>query len=535
MYETLADAVAHLDSPERGFHFAPSALDNTNKCDAISYRDIKKRAQSLALKYWSVDAKPKDTVVLMFADQREFIHAFLSAICAGLVVAPVAPPNLTESPEDYTHRVERIRKITNAKFILTSEIFVSVLQPLFSNTKLITLSEIDRSDEQGKLPQLKGSDLALVQFTSGSTAAPKGVAITHSNLVANAEAIKQALAVNPEMDRGVSWLPMHHDMGLIGFLVTPVLCQTSIWYLAPLDFARRPQRWLDLMHEVKATISIAPNFGYDLVTRRLKNEEVTKWDLSHWRVAGCGGEPVKPNVLHSFYELLKDTGFNSKAFAPSYGLAEATLAVTMSPLNIGVSTHQSTYQDQKEKTLVSSGKTVSCAEIRIVSTEGTPLPDGCEGEIQVKGPAVAEFFWTEKGICKACDSEGWLSTGDLGILHKGNLHVSGRIKEVVALNGCKYHPHDIEECALNIEGIKRGKIVAFGRPSASSEQLVIMIETYSPENSDEIKRKVRTRIREKLGLSVADVVTVGRGNISRTTSGKLQRSKIREQYLAKSG
>ncbi len=528
MYETLADAIDALSSPERGFHFtsgdAPTYF--------LDYYQLRERVRSLARKLAAVGGNRGEPTILLFADQAEFVLVFLAAIRAGLVAVPVYPPTLTGNLDEYAARIERVRRITCSRLILTSDALMYPLQPFLPDARLVALSEIDAVSERGELPRIQSSDAALIQFTSGSTAAPKGVALAHRNLIANAVAIKQALELDPQRDRSVSWLPLHHDMGLIGFLVTPILTQVSNWYLPPLEFARRPYRWLDLLSQTRATVSFAPNFGYDLVTRRIREADVEKWNLADWRVAGCGGEAVLPGVLNQFADLLRPTGFNRNAFVPSYGLAEATLAVTMSPLRRGILTRSFSDDGQSDRSLVSSGRLVAGTAIRIVSVIGSPVPDGEEGEIQVRGPGVATGFWTDSGLGSASCAEGWLNTGDLGVLSEGELHVSGRIKEVVSLNGRNYYPHDIEECVQDIDGVRRGSAVAFGRPGAGSEQLVLVVEAKPSDDAVGLRRRLRAHVRERLGLNVAEVVIVGHGVISRTTSGKLRRQALRARYLS---
>ncbi len=528
MQETLATAIDQLSSCERGLHFT----SNTDTQYFLAFYELREQVRSLARKLPVVGGKRGKPAILMVTDHFDFVLGFLAAIRAGVTVVPVAPPTLTEKKDEYATRIERIRRITGSELILTNDSLQEVLRPLLTNARLVALSEFAGIEERGKLTQAQSTDVALIQFTSGSTASPKGVALTHRNLIANAGAIRQALAIDPIRDRGVSWLPMHHDMGLIGFLITPILTQTQITYMPSIEFARRPQRWLDIINETRATISFSPNFGYDLVSRRIRQTNKEQWDLSCWRVAGCGGEPITQRVLNKFSDSLASAKFNRNAFVPSYGLAESTLAVTMSPLRRGMVTRMVNSDAQPDRTLVSSGIPVASTEIRITSELGTPLPDGVEGEIHVRGPGVASSFWDEKGKYSGCNSEGWLNTGDLGMFVRGELHVSGRIKEIIALNGCKYHPHDIERSAQNIAGIRSGSVVAFGRPNDASEELVLLVETNSPTNAASLKRQLRTCIRERLGLNVADIATVSRGTILRTSSGKIQRRAMRAIYLS---
>lgn len=528
MYETLADAIDALSATGHGFYF----ISGDDPPSFVDYRKLRERVQSLARKLLAVGGSRGEPAILLFADQVEFVHVFLAAIRAGLVAVPVHPPYLIGNLAQYATRVGRVCRITSSRLILTSDALVDPLQPFFPDARLIGLSELDTGSERGELPRIQSSDAALIQFTSGSTAAPRGAALTHRNLISNAVAIAQALELDPHRDRGVSWLPMHHDMGLIGFLVAPVLIQGSNWYLPPREFARRPHRWLDLLSQTRATISFAPTFGYDLVLRGIREANAEKWNLANWRVAGCGGEPILARTLDQFADLLLPAGFKRSAFVPCYGLAEATLAVTISPLRRGIVSRKLGGKKQTGRLLISSGRVVTGTEVRVVSATGNPVPDGVEGEIQVRGPGVAMGFWNDSGLGSVTCEGGWLKTGDLGMLSEGDLYVSGRIKEVIFLNGQNYYPQDIEECIQDLEGVRCGNAIAFGRPGAGSEQLVLVVEAKPSVDTAGLRRRLRAHVRESLGLNVAEVVIVGRGVVSRTTSGKLRRQAMRTLYLS---
>ena len=528
MLDTLCDVIDTMCSSEQGLHFT-TADSLTSSCD---YRQLREEVQHIARSLPALGKQRGAPVVIVFPEQAEFVKVFLAVIRAGLVVVPIYPPSLTGELTDYIANMERVIRITGACCLLTSDGLVSRFRSSVTAAAVVSMSEISARAETGELPTACRNDTALIQFTSGSTGSPKGVELTHGNLVANAMAIKHALAIDPARDQGVSWLPLHHDMGLIGFLITPLLVQASTWYLPPLEFARRPQRWLDLINKTRATISYAPNFGYDLVTRRVKDSEIEQWDLSAWRVAGCGGEPVLPDALDKFAKRLQPAKFDRRSFVPSYGMAEATVAVSISPLQRGVATCKPSGSAPDDQPMVSSGKPVSQTDIRIVSSSGNVIADGRSGEIQVRGPGVASRFLSEIGPAEATCSRGWLSTGDIGAMRNGELHVCGRIKETIVLHGRNVFAHDIEECAQELDGIKRGSVVAFGRPGSGSEQLVLVVETRRVKDANKLQHRLRSCVRKRLGLSIADILLVGRGVISRTTSGKLRRRTLRASYLA---
>ena len=526
--KTLADAIDALSEPERGFHFTSrSAPEST-----ISHEALRTRVRSLAGKLCALGHAPGDRVVIAVPDQEQFLQLFLAVVRAGLVAVPVPPPALTGDLTAYCDDIERIRAISKAERILTTDALHQRLQPRHSFGSLISWSEIQSSDESRELGDPTADSAALIQFTSGSTGSPKGVELTHGNIIHNALAIQHALEIDPLHDRGLSWLPFHHDMGLMGFLITPVLIQASTWLLPPLEFARQPRRWLELMSQTGATISYAPNFAYEMAARSARKVQSKNWDLSSWRVAGCGGEPVMPEVLENFARQLEPAGFRKQAFAPSYGLAEATVAVTLSVPQRGVIQRCSTSGKEHNRTTVSSGRAVKDTDIRIVSSGCAVSTEGMEGDIQVRGPGVARRIWSEAGPQPSTHEDGWLDTGDQGFLIEGELHVSGRSKETIVINGRNHHAQDIEECVQALKGIRLGGVIAIGRPGEGSEQLVLIVESRSAGDLDALRHDLRATIRQKLGLAVADVVMVSHGTIERTTSGKIKRHALKVRYLA---
>jgi fatty-acyl-CoA synthase len=539
---TLCDAIDALDSAERGLHFTSSEGEGMS----LDYEEVRQRVQHLARSLYGLGLSRGDRVLLVLSDQAEFALAFLAAIRAGIIPVPVYPPFLLGALDGYAGQIERVRRTTDARAALVSDPFRPILERVDPGGRLVSVSDLSSHEERGRLPRVRASDVAFIQFTSGSTSAPKGVAVTHRNVIANAEGIARHLALDPARDRGVSWLPLYHDMGLIGFLLMPLILQIPIWHLPPLEFAARPQRWLELVHRVRATISFAPNFAYDLVGRRVTPGDVEKWDLRSWRVAGCGAEPVRAATLRSFAERLAPAGFEATSFVPCYGLAEATLAVTASRLGgapvttwvdpdrlCGTGRAEHVVGPPSDRVdgveLVSCGRALSGTELRIVNAVGRALPEGREGEILVRSPGVASGYWNNPQATASAFRGDGLHTGDLGFLLDGELYVTGRKKDLVILNGTNYHPHDIEEAVADLQGVRRGGVVAFARRGPSSEELVVVVEA-TGETGD-LSRRVRSLLRRTLGLPVADVVSVERGTLPKTSSGKLRRCETRERYL----
>jgi fatty-acyl-CoA synthase len=372
-------------------------------------------------------------------------------------------------------------------------------------------------------PELRAADTAFLQFTSGSTAEPKGVIVTHGNLRANTAAILAGIGGSPERTVGVSWLPLYHDMGLIGFVLTPLLQGLDVVLLPTMSFLRRPRSWLDAVHRYRGTITFAPAFAYALATRRATEEDLATWDLSSLEVAGCGAEPIPPGVLESFTELFaRHCALSETAVLPAYGLAEATLAVTMKPLGSKVRT--SPWQDGE---VISCGVPLPGVGVEVRDGDGRPVPDGEEGEICVRGPSVTPGAVGPRGG----RLDGELATGDLGFVRDGELHVTGRIKDLLVLAGRNLHPQQLEWAAGEVAGVRRGGIVAFSVPSARGERAVVVVEAAEADPAG-LPVAVKARVRDELGVVVSEVTCVPRGTIPKTSSGKLRRAEARERWLA---
>ncbi len=526
--ETLAEAIDALESTERGFHFTHGSDDGT----FTSHAALRQRARDMARRLLGAGCRPGEAVVLLTDSQADFVPLFLAAMRAGLIVVPRSPPMPGAKPEEFAAGLNRAATLAGGRTILISAALARDLAPHLQDFRCVTPAELEGGRPTGDLCRPRPGDTALIQFTSGSSGAPKAVALSHRNLISNARAIVAALALDPARDVGVSWLPLHHDMGLIGFLVTPVLIEGTNWYMSPRDFAARPQRWLDLMSRTRATISFAPTFGYDHAARRIRSEDAETWDLSNWRVAGCGGEPISPQPLNRFADLLAETGFRRTAFTPCYGLAEATLAVTVPPLGRGLLVRDRAKGADATQALVSCGLPVEGAEIRLTGPDGAVLAEGEEGEIEIRGPSVAASVRTDEGPDGSDRGAGWRATGDIGVVSGGELYVSGRLKEVIIHNGQNLFPQEIEQAVRGFEGVARENAIAFGRPGPRGEEIVLAVEAKPGVEAADLQRRLRERVRLSLGLSLADVVVVGRGCISRTTSGKLRRVELRRRYLA---
>jgi fatty-acyl-CoA synthase len=399
-------------------------------------------------------------------------------------------------------------------------------------------------------------DIALIQFTSGSTSRPKGVTLTHANLAANIKCIMEHGLRVSESDVGVSWLPLYHDMGLIGFVIAPLFHRVPIVYLPALLFLKRPVTWFQAMTRHQGSIAYAPNFAYALCVKRIKPAELQSLDLSTWRVAGCGAEPIRPETLEAFAEAFAPIGLRKEALCPSYGMAESSLAVAFSELGAGVRTisvdgpalwetgRATVVPDSDERSVrfVSCGPEFPEHRVRIFAEDDasseTPLPDRVVGEIRVAGPSVMGSYWEDAESTREAFAGSYLRTGDIGFKREGDVYICGRIKEIVIVNGRNYYPQDMEWEVSKVAGVRKGNVVAFGSRDPSGlerdrERVVVAFEVQEPERlarAAGLAADVRKAIQEGMGLTIDDVVALPHGALPKTSSGKLQRAKTRELY-----
>jgi fatty-acyl-CoA synthase len=470
-----------------------------------------------------------DVVALALEDAEPFLTVLLGASVARVIPASLPPPSVTADRSGYFEQVAGVLRTARARAVVTTAKLAAGFESLRSTCPSVELvwapSDLAGSHRPAQTPAPWPSldEIAFVQFTSGSTSSPKGVALTHANVSANVDAINGPAGLGTTADdSAVSWLPLNHDMGLVGMALGPLYAARPAVLFPPSQFIKRPLDWLKALARYRATVSFAPNFAYDLVVRRLKDRDLDGLDLSHWRIAGCGAEPIHPATLAAFAERLAGTGFRPASFFPCYGLAEHVLAATLPA------------RDRPPRIrdgLIGCGTALPGHQLRIVKPTGGEAVAGEIGEITLAGPSVMRGYFNDPASTAEAVRDGWLQTGDLGYVADGDLFVCGRVKELIIANGRKFHPQDLELAVEDVEGVRRGHTVAFSATNPGDRDRVVMIvEAGRAQPFEAVAAAIRRRISDVHGLYVDEVVPVASGTIERTTSGKVKRAAMREWY-----
>jgi fatty-acyl-CoA synthase len=512
-------------------------------------------------------------VALMLPTSRAFFVSYAGILLAGAIPVPIYPPFRADRIEEYAARQAAILNNAEVCLLLTfrrAEAVAHLLKPRVRSLVSVADAErlIDTADKApppapGALPAhltgsraRRSSDIALLQYTSGSTGDPKGVMLTHANLLANMRAIGEALQMGPG-DVGISWLPLYHDMGLIGAWLTLLHYGMPLAVMSPLAFLTRPERWLWAFHKHRGTIAAAPNFAYELCVRKIADKDIEGLDLSSWRVAMNGAEPVNPETMERFTARFARYGFHNEAHLPVYGLAESSLAVTMPPLNRGPLVDRVEREsfaahghaipaklgDANSISFVSSGVALPRHELRLVDDRGQEVPDRTEGFLWFRGPSATTGYYhnaaaTEKMLplgTSTTEEFAWVDSGDRAYRADGEIYVTGRVKDIIIKGGRNLYPHEVEELAARAEGIRKGCIVAFGIKDEASgtEKLVIAAEARErdPARRAAIAAAVTHQVAQGLGLPPDRVELLPLGSIPKTSSGKLRREETKQLFL----
>jgi len=544
LLRTLHQAIDDAAASDNGYCFASGEAERWQ-----TYAALRDASLQVARALREAGLRRGDLVALILPDAGQFLIALLGASLGGVTPASLAPPATTVGLPRYLERTQTILRASGARAIVTARRLAAPLTEALAAARpainpqptVLTLDGLDASPlEPDFAPAL--DDVALVQFTSGSTASPKGVTLTHANLAANIAAFGGPHGIDISRDDvGVSWLPLSHDMGLVGMALGPLYAARPCVLLPPQEFVKHPAEWLRAITRHRATVSFAPNFAYDLCVRRVT--DTAGLDLSSWRVAGCGAEPVHAATLSAFSAKFAAAGFRETSYVPCYGLAEHVLAATVSPrgrpprvehvsaegLTSGrIAMEQA--EGDRVVALVSCGPSLPGHQLRIVSDDGRVVEERHVGEIYLAGPSVMAGYHNEPALTAETIRDGWLRTGDLGYLSEGELFVCGRAKDIVIVNGRKFPSEDLEWAVERVGGVRPGRAVAFASAGGGVDRVVVVLESDGTVAANALVDGVRREVADLFGLFVDDVVVVRNGTVSRTTSGKVQRAATRERY-----
>jgi fatty-acyl-CoA synthase len=547
--DTLVSCLASAPrDPSRGFRFR--SLEGTERY--FSFAALEREAEQRAGKFAALGLTRGDRVALVVADPAEFVLSFLAAAIGGMVPVPIYPRASFKAKNAYSDTVAHIVKAAGAKLLLASEAAKPVMDEVLAHdlpgVRLALLGELEAAvtSSDWSRPVLRPDDLCFLQFTSGSTSLPKGVMVTHGNLVANARAFLGPTGVNRgDHELAVGWLPLYHDMGLIGFVLGTIICDIPTVLIPTEAFGRRPNVWLETLHQQRATITFAPNFAYALATKRARDKDLDGLDLSHLRVAGCGAEPINPKVMREFAQRFARCGFRAEALLPAYGMAEATLAITFHPsltplitdrvdterLKRGEAVPRETDESDPQATveLVCCGKAFPGHEVKIVGDQAQTLPERQIGEIWTRGPSITPGYFNNPEASAEGWTDGWLHTGDLGYLADGMLYVCGRSKDLIIIRGANFYPQDIEWAVAEVEGVRRDNVVAFSVMRDGEETLIVSAEGGSAD-APVLRKAIAAKVQETSGLTVGHVAVVRIGSLPKTSSGKVQRRRTKMLY-----
>ncbi len=534
----------HPDVAQIRFHEAP---DST----ALTYRELWRGARPVAGGLQDRRVLPGEAVALMLPTGADYFHAFLGILIAGGIPVPIYPPARPTQIEEHVRRHARILENAGATMLVTVEEIRGLAKLLRMHVpalrRIETVANLAETRAEPHPVEADPDSVALLQYTSGSTGQPKGVILTHQNLLANIRALGAALRVH-EADVFVSWLPLYHDMGLIGAWLGTFYHGRPLVVMSPAQFLTRPARWLQAIHRHRGTLSAAPNFAYELCLRRITDEDLAELDLGTWRAAMNGAEAVAPATLERFRRRFEPYGLRSTAIMPVYGLAECSVGLTLPPLDRGPRIDRiertpfvragtatpAAPEDPLPLQFVGCGVPLPGHEIRVVDEGGREQPERTEGRLEFKGPSATRGYHRNPAATAHLIRDGWLDTGDRGYVAEGELFVTGRVKDIVIRAGRHVYPDEIEAAVSEIDGVRKGCVAVFGRPDATggTERLVVLAETHLQESAarSTLRERITQRVVGVLGEPPDEVVLARPHTVLKTSSGKVRRAASRENY-----
>ncbi len=546
--QTVVEILAGLENCTR---FGARFVSTSEQAEFYSYSEVLRRARASAAHLQSLGLRPGDHVAIILPTGIEFFDAFLGTQLAGGVPTALYPPFRLGKLDEYFARLRRMLTRIGAHYLITEKRIKRLIGEGVTGVPslcgVIEAGDLSSGSEQPTPVAVDPDTTAFLQFSSGSTSEPKAVVVSHRNLACNLAMMEHALVYRDESEvenGAVCWLPLYHDMGLVGCLYLGLYYPATVTYLGPDAFLGRPALWLRTLSRYKAAISPAPNFAFGYCLNRIRDEELEGVDLSHWRAALNGAEPIDPEGVRAFGERFARWGFRPEAITPVYGLAEAGLAVSFSDLDAPplvtefdrelLATHARAATGPGRR-LVSVGKPLPGVTVEIRDGDERPLPEGAVGRIVIHGPSVTSGYFEDPEATARSIRDGWLDTGDLGFFLEGRLYIAGRVKDLIIIRGRNFAPQEIEDLLLTVPGLRTGCVVALGGfVEGLGEQLIILAETdpRNPRSGDEVIAEVRRRVLAGLALSPHHVELLPPGTLPRTSSGKLRRSEALRQFVA---
>lgn len=557
-FRTLTDGLDYAARGETGYNFFSSRGELET---ALPYRDIREEAIALAQAFDKAGYARGTRVAIIAETSPNFLVFFFACQYAGMLPVPLPLDIYLGARAEYISCLRNLITRSKTTVVVSSPDMIDFLREASAGLAMDAIGTFDEfralPSDGGELRPFKPEEASYIQFSSGSTMAPRGVLISQRAITANTLGIAaHGLKLRPG-DRGTSWLPLYHDMGLVGFFLTPVMSQVSIDAMAPQSFARRPLVWLKIISDQGGTISFSPNFGYELCVRRSNNSGTQGYDLSQWRVAGIGGEMIYESTLSRFAEAFAASGFSASAFLPSFGQSEATLAITFAPLGQGVKVQRidlDKFATERKavpvrangngngngahlntRAFVACGMPLPDHSIEVRDEAGMTLPENRLGRIYVKGPSLMDGYYMDpEATAQVFDGDGWMNTGDLGYVAEGQLIITGRQKDLIILNGRNIWPQDIEEAVKKLDKIGANDVACFSVPETDGGERIVVVahcRVTEEQGRAELRKAIAATVKKMCGAD-CEIVLAPPRTLRFTSSGKLSRALVKEEYCA---
>jgi fatty-acyl-CoA synthase len=537
---TLAERIAVAAEGTGAVTFIGSG---PNSDDRVSWSHLHTEARDMAAALQARGVQPGDHVALLGPTTRGLVTAVQATWLAGATVVVLPLPMRLGGFDEFVGQTRARIATADTSIVVMDGDLAAFLEPAPGDPPRALLSELRGRGDDLVMPTPDPNRLAIIQFTSGSTAEPKGVMLTDRNILANLDGVMAAAHFDPDADVVVSWLPLYHDMGLLGLLSIPMITGAGLALAGPQDFMSAPARWVEWMSRYHGTATAGPNFSYALAARALRR--LTDLDLSPWRIALNGAEPVDPATVEAFCSAGAAHGLHPGAAFPAFGMAEVTIGGTFPEPGTGLRTDvvdrrvleadryaAPSIEGPGTRALALLGRPIGDLEIRICDpVSGAPMSEREVGELQIRGSSVTPGYYKRPDATKEAFDGEWLKTGDLGYLVDGELVVCGRLKDVIIVGGRNVFPEDVERAAASVEGVRAGNVIAFGVEGRRGREAVIVVAETRSEDPQPLRKAVTARVLDAVGLPPEEVVLVPPGSLPKTSSGKLQRSLCRAKYL----